>query len=113
LKDELLTLEAREDVLKARLAAKPEGKALLNPNMAEVYRARVSELHEALAHADGDREASEAIRSLIERVVITPAGGTAAILRLSAEKKADDLGSLAEQLVVVAGAGFEPATFRL
>ncbi len=123
LKDELLALEAREDELKARLASEPERKVLLNPNMAELYRARVSELHEALAQPDGDKQAFEAIRLLIERVVITPVDGKltidlhgqiAAILRLSAEKRAGDVrGPIAEQLVVVAGVGFEPTTFRL
>ena len=64
LKDELLALEAREDVLNAKLAATPELKVLLNPRMADMYRARMASLHEALSRPGADREAAEAIRSL-------------------------------------------------
>ncbi len=113
LKDELLALEAREDVLRDRLdAATPENKVLLNPNMADIYRGHVARLHEALENSGDDREAFDAIRSLIQQVVVTPGNGKptidlhgqiAAILNLTAGKKAE-LGGLAEQLVVVAGA---------
>lgn len=68
LKDGLLALEAREDVLKAKLEATPEQKVLLNPGMAEAYRSRVASLHEALNRPDADRDAMEAIRSLVEKV---------------------------------------------
>ena len=60
LKDELLALEAREDLLAAELAASPEQKVLFNPGMAEVYRERVVELHKALEGQGGDREAAGA-----------------------------------------------------
>lgn len=117
LKDELAALEQREDVLNAKLAAAPEQKVLFNPNMAEAYRKRVTALHTAIAAPEGDLEAFEAIRSLIEKVVVTPVDGKltidlygqiAAILRLSAGKKDGDvLGPVSEQLVMVAGAGFD------
>jgi site-specific DNA recombinase len=114
MKDELIALEAREDELNAKLAAAPPTKVLLNPGMSEIYRKRVAELHLALAAPAGDLAAFEAIRSLIEKVVITTVDGKftidlygqiAAILRLSAGKKGGDVpGSVVEQLVVVAGA---------
>lgn len=44
LKDELLTFEAREDVLKAKLEAVPEPKVLLSPGIEKIYRARVAGL---------------------------------------------------------------------
>jgi hypothetical protein len=40
IKDELLGLEAREDEVKVILAATPEPKVYLAPNMAEIYRQR-------------------------------------------------------------------------
>ena len=79
-------------------------------------------------------EAKEALRSLVERIVLTPAaegtglgltleGDLAGLLRLAAgaegadTKKAPDVlpeaFDITEEIVLVAGAGFEPATFRL
>ena len=49
LKDELMGLEAREDEIKSKLAATPEPKVYLAPNMAEIYRQRVDGLQEAFA----------------------------------------------------------------
>ena len=123
LKDELLALEAREDALKAKLVARPEPKVLLNPNMAELYRSRVAALHEALSATEPDRDVFEGIRSLIERVVLTPVDGKlaidlygeiAGILRMAAGHKAGNvLGPVSEQLVMVAGAGQPPSISKL
>lgn len=117
LKDELLALEAREDVVKAKLEASPEQKVLLNPGMAEVYRARVDALRDALASPDGNLEAIEAVRSLVEKVVLVPVDGKlaidlygeiATILKLAIAKQGRDvLGPVSQQLVVVAGACFD------
>ena len=114
LKDELLALEAREDLLAAELAASPEQKVLFNPAMAEVYRKRVVELYKALEGQGGDREATEAIRSLIDRIVLVPTDGKLAIdlygeigtiLKMALPKKERDfLNPFSEQLVMVAGA---------
>jgi site-specific DNA recombinase len=115
LKDELLGLEAREDEIKIKLAATPEPKVYLAPNMAEIYRERVDGLHKALTAGCERDQAHEAIRGLIDKVVLTPAEGVlrvdlhgeaAAILQLSAAGKKGRL-QLAEgdqQLVMVAGA---------
>ena len=113
LKDELLTLEAREDFLQSQLADLPEQKVLLNPNMAGIYHDRVAK------RPDKDIETIETIRSLIEKVVVTPVaekvtidlhGQIAAILRLSLGRKIDtDVGALTEQLVMVAGTRFVQA----
>ena len=70
LKDELFALEAREDVLAAKLAATPEQKVLLNPGMSEAYRKRVAELQAALARPETDKDAGEAIRSLVDKVLL-------------------------------------------
>ena len=117
-KDELLALERREDELAAKLAAAPEPKVYLSPNMAEIYRQRVAALHEALGSRTGNVEAIEAIRELIEKIVLTPSEGrlvvdlhgeAAAILTLSSKSRnrAKKLDDVVEQLVVVAGARFD------
>jgi hypothetical protein len=118
LKDELLGLEAREDEIKVKLAATPEPKVYLAPNMAEIYRQRISELQQVLAAGSEHADALQAIRGLIDKVVLTPVEGVlridlhgeaAAILQFAAGGKKgreqDD-----KQLVVVAGVGFEPTT---
>ena len=123
LKDELLGLEARQDEITAKLAATPEPKVYLAPNMAEIYRQRVSELQQVLAAGNEQAQAFEAVRCLIDKIVLTPAEGVlsidlhgeaAAILQFSAAGKKGQfqLGD-AKQLVMVAGVGFEPTTFRL
>ena len=123
LKDELMGLEAREDEIKIKLAATPEPKVYLAPNMAEIYRARVDELQQVLAAGSEQAQAQQAIRDLIDKVVLTPVEGAlridlhgevAAILQFSAAGKKGrfQLGGKAEQLVMVAGVGFEPTTFR-
>jgi hypothetical protein len=88
----------------------------LHPNIAEVYRRKVEELHEALKAEDAG-PARELVRGLIEAIVLTPEnerlrievrGELAAILRLSglADAKAPAGGPelLAEQIKMVAGA---------
>ncbi|MDC0659040.1 recombinase family protein, partial [Leisingera sp. SS27] len=78
-------------------------------------------------------DAKEALRALVERIVLTPAaegpgldltleGDLAGLLHLAAgaegpnTSKAPDSPSeafdISEEIVLVAGAGFEPATFR-
>ena len=97
----------------------------LHPNIAEAYRRKVEELHAALKTDDAG-PVRELIRGLVDAIVLVPDDGRlrvevrgelAAILRLSgcANEKAPagrpEL--LVEQIKMVAGAGFEPAAFRL
>ena len=116
-------LETREDEVKVKLAATPEPKVYLAPNMAEIYRQRVSELQQMLAAGSEHADALQAIRGLIDKVVLTPVEGAlridlhgeaAAILQFAAAGKKGrfQLGQNAEQLVVVAGVRFEPTTFQ-
>lgn len=98
MKHELLTLEAREDFLQSQLADSPEQEVLLNPRMADIYRDRVARLQ--------DIEAIEALRSLIDKVVVKLVEGKltidlhgqiAAILMISLGRKVDaDVGALTE-----------------
>ena len=117
LKDELLGLEAREDEIKIKLAATPEPKVYLAPNMAEIYRERVDGLQKVLSTGGERDQAHEAIRGLIDKVVLTPAEGVlridlhgeaAAILQLSAAGKKGPLrGGPAIKGCTVAGARFD------
>ena len=103
-------MEARKKGLKQTLEAAEEPPPLLHPNMAPHYRAQLDELYVALR---GDCEAkrletAEVIGSLIEAIA------------LERKKPASWAGFLrsamtgdGSHLLLVAGAGFEPATFRL
>lgn len=44
----------------------------MHPGIAETYRRRIERLTAALAHPDDAAEAAEAIREIIDRIVITP-----------------------------------------
>ena len=101
----------------------------IHPNLSEVYRSRVSNLAQALQEPGDGTAAFEAVRSLIERVVlhgradgkgleIELVGAIAAMVSLSLGKAltpmpANDRDPFAGSVKVVAGAGFEPAAFRL
>ncbi len=70
--DRLRELEARQDELTALLAAVPADPADIHPNVAAIYRRKVERLGEALKRPDECAEAADAIRGLIERIVLTP-----------------------------------------
>jgi site-specific DNA recombinase len=130
--DAVDALFARFDTRKAELidllANAEAAPPLLHPNMAEIFRRRISALHESLQAEDGKAEAAELFRTLIDQVTLVPEDGPlaialrgdlAAILRFAAGKKnpaLDEGGALAgllSQESLVAGTGFEPVTFRL
>ncbi len=124
IKDEMIALEARKQDLTARLQAAPEEKPLIHPGLAKLYRRKVADLTEALNSDETRTEAAELIRSLIEAIVLVPEDGAlkvdlkgalAGILQLCADDKNPSRFSPEGllQLKLVAGAGFEPATFRL
>jgi hypothetical protein len=70
--ERLLGLEAQEDAIRARPAEGPAGTPDIHPNIAEIYRAKVSRLAEALNNPAERDEAADPIRGLIERVTLTP-----------------------------------------
>jgi site-specific DNA recombinase len=83
LKDELLALEHQQDQVKAELAAVPEAEQTrLHPNLAEIYRTKVAELHRALEDPPIRDEALHILRGLLERIVITPAAGPGETIEL-------------------------------
>ena len=71
-KDELNANGARRQQLEAKLAATEEPPPLLHPEMARVYRAKVTELAKALQELDNRSEATEALRGLVDAIVLTP-----------------------------------------
>ncbi len=90
-------LRARKVELQDFLANADEPPPLLHPSMALQYRARVQQLYETLQGDDEAQriEAAEIIRSLVDRIVLTPGevrieidvqGDLAGILTISAQK---------------------------
>jgi site-specific DNA recombinase len=122
IKDELLSLEARKVELQSRLNA-PEMPELLHPRMADVYREKVGSLCSALQSEESRVGAVDAIRALIETILLEPAGDQLKITlkgdlagMLSAardSKRSPETGDLFVQIKLVAGGGFEPPTFGL
>ncbi len=122
IKDELLSLEARKVELLSRLEA-PEMPELLHPRMADVYRENVKNLCGALEAEERRTGAADAIRALVDAILLEPDGDKLKITlkgdlagMLSAardSKRSPDTGDLLVQIKLVAGGGFEPPTFGL
>jgi site-specific DNA recombinase len=90
---------------------------LLHPNMADLWRAEVTELRDALIEDRCNPEAREAVRHMVQEIRLTPRDGVLAI-----EVKGNLAAMLAKasptedwplQFALVAGGGFEPPTFGL
>ena len=117
------SLQERKNTLLAQLAVADEPPPLLHPSMADLYRSKVEELAAALQREDTRLEASESLRGLVESIVLTPRdgqlgielrGNLAAMLTAARNaKRSPETGDLCVPMKVVAGAGFEPATFGL
>lgn len=73
-KDELLALEAQKENLAKQLATAQDEQSLIHPNLATLYRKKVANLAEALNSDNRNWQAFDIIRSLIERVTLTPTG---------------------------------------
>ena len=118
-------LERREDELTERLSQAPVEIPDIHPNVAGIYRRKVERLAEALQRPQERAEAAEAIRALIDRITLTPGpkrgetvatlhGDLAKILEWAVQKQnTPDAFASGVSVSVVAGAGFEPAAFRL
>ena len=127
----LKELEAKKGVLKAALAKTPPSVPRLHPNLAELYRKKVERLHEALSDPTARTEAAEILHGLIEVITVVVSkdrfeielvGEIANMIELAGTKDANkktapNMGAIPapyrSSVKVVAGAGFEPATFRL
>ena len=124
-KDELNANAARREQLEAQLAATEQPPALLHPEMARIYRTKVTALAKALQEPDTRSEATEALRGLVDAIVLTPdqtrealqielRGNLAAMLGATVQsKRSPETDDLSLQVSLVAGVGFEPTTFGL
>ncbi len=111
-------LEARQEAPEAKLLQADSPRPLLHPNMADVYRRKIGDLHAALSGDSSKTEAAEILRTLIEAIMLTPEDGElsiylksdlAGILTLAQNKTkplakvAKSSGGLAQQVSLVAG----------
>ncbi|KRE16788.1 hypothetical protein ASE66_09245 [Bosea sp. Root483D1] len=124
MKQRLADLEEEKRLLNARLSdAREPSPVRVHPNLAEAYRRRVAELESLVDDPELRDEAMEAIRSMIERIVVSPRDGGGVTLELhgdlarilavcsaNAKTPPQETGF---SLSVVAGARFELTTFRL
>ncbi|MDZ7909189.1 MAG: hypothetical protein U5N10_13855 [Gemmobacter sp.] len=125
LKGKLEELEARIAEFDRALAAPAPTAVRLHPNLSEAYRRKVSELSALLRDPETAVPALEAIRGLIERVSVHETtegvrieleGAITALIGLAqggTAKSPLESGLDVGSVKVVAGAGFEPAAFRL
>ena len=128
LRDKMAELELRKENLASKLQERTTSPPLLHPAMAARYRAQVLSLRAALTDRDRSVEAAEIIRGLIDRIALVPVirgerrtleinlhGALAGILALAtkATTPLERSGVVDTCTKLVAGAGFEPATFRL
>ena len=123
MKGKLDELEARKARLEADLASmEHEPPVMLHPGLADLYREKVADLTSALNASATKAEATSIIRSLLSEIRLIPEDGElvielvgelAGLLALSGSKNDESRLSAACSTVMVAGAGFEPATFRL
>jgi site-specific DNA recombinase len=123
-KEEIQTLHERRAKLEHDIKSSAPKAPYIHPNLSAIYRNKVNNLIQALNDPNTIAEANTAIRELIERVRLVPEGSElkvelygelAALLRLGSVPNAKHLLAGAEEVQVsmVAGAGFEPAAFRL
>lgn len=118
----------------AKLSGPAPSPVRLHPNLADLYRAKVGALREALEREDTRDEAFGILRGLVEKVMLHPrpkgepgfeielVGDIAAMVEvamgssngnaLRGDRRALGEGDI-RSVKVVAGTGFEPVTFRL
>ena len=113
-KDELIAIGHRRDVLEQQVKAANEPPPLLHPSMADLYRTKVEDLASALQREDARTEASEMLRGLIDSIVLMPEkgqlrielrGNLAAMLTVAQKtRRSPETGDLLVPVQLVAGA---------
>ncbi len=115
-------MEQRKADLERDISTAAPPAPRLHPNLAELYRRKVENLHEALSDPATHTEAIEILRGLVERVVMHPidkgfevelVGEIANMVKLPTDVGSSDRDPFRSSVKVVAGVGFEPTTFRL
>ena len=132
MKAKMTKLEGRKQELVVLLDGAPADKPDLLPNAAAIYATKVATLAEALNQPDVRTQAAEALRMLIDKIVLTPGpqrgevfatlhGELATILEWTQQQALGKTpkttkpaaGATGLLVSVVAGARFELTTFRL
>ncbi len=132
MKEKMTGLEARREELTALLADAPADTPDILPSASAIYAKKVVALTKALNRKEERQEASQDLRALIEKIVLTPGpkrgeiyaalhGDLATILEWTERQaignasriKKPAAGAAGLLVSLVAGAGFEPAAFRL
>jgi site-specific DNA recombinase len=131
MKAKMDALEAERVTLEAAMQTVPVPEPVaIHPGLCDIYARKVADLAAALNAEDTKAEAADILRGLIERIVLHPDaeapnghaielyGALGAILALcdggsGRHAKARTVGAGVLQVTMVAGAGFEPAAFRL
>ena len=102
-----------------------EDKIVLHPNIGELYARKIGNLNSLLQNDTTKNQATEIIRSLIEKIVVSPTGqrgksdvvlhgALASILAYASDTvQRGVVSSGVGRVLLVAGVGFEPTTFRL
>ena len=119
-------LESQKRALNRELSLQTEeDKIVLHPNIGELYARKIGDLKSLLQNDTTKHQATEIIRSLIERIVVSPTGqrgksdvvlhGVLATILAYASDTAQSgmMSSGVGRVLLVAGVGFEPTTFRL
>ena len=124
-RNELRDLEARKRGLELNLASTHDEQAVEpHPNMADLYAKKVSELQTLLIDETTRAQAMDIIRSMIDHIEIHPGternnpevilvGALAQILAFAQQKTTAASKGSDGRVLMVAGVGFEPTTFRL
>ena len=124
-RDELRDLEARKQNLEQmRVAVHEDQTVELHPNVAELYRKKVTELQSLLIDETARSQAMDIVRSMIEHIEVHAGeepgkpgvilvGALAQILAFTQQNNTAASNGSDGRVLMVAGAGFEPATFRL
>ena len=126
IRNTLEELEMQKRALTRELSLQTEeDKIVLHPNIGELYARKIGDLKSLLQNDTTKHRATEIIRSLIEKIVVSPTGQRgksdvvlhgelASILAYASETARSAVVSYdVGRVLMVAGAGFEPATFRL
>ncbi|MCD4661328.1 MAG: recombinase family protein [Agrobacterium sp.] len=132
MKGEMDTLEARKAELTELLTDIPADMPDLLPSASTVYARKVQHLTQTLNKPEERLQSAEALRTLIEKIVLTPGpekgeidamlyGELGTILNWverqaigkTTKRNTPGAGLTGVSVSVVAGAGFEPAAFRL
>jgi hypothetical protein len=135
-KDRMNALDHRRAEIESQLVSSPAPDQIrIHPKMAVTYRERIATLIKGLSDPDGMDEAKDRLRGLIERIVLRPNAETGRLIvelegdlsglmilsrraegyaKMQKSAAADSQASdIIRELVLVAGVGFEPTTFRL